>query len=96
MKSYRIRFTPEAAQGISRLHPEHKKIIRSALDRLRSDPFSGDDLQGELSEFKSVKPRRFRIIYRVDENHGLVQVLYVGHRRDVYEQFRRFLIKLKP
>jgi mRNA-degrading endonuclease RelE of RelBE toxin-antitoxin system len=96
MKEYRVRFTPEAAQCISRLHPDHKRIIRDALDPLRHEPYAGDDLQEELAEFKSLKPKRFRIIYTVDDDQQMVKVYYVGHRRDVYDQFRLLLNKLKP
>jgi mRNA interferase RelE/StbE len=96
MKEYRILFTPEAAQCISRLHPDHRKVIRSALDQLRREPYAGDDLQEELSEFKSLKPKRYRIIYSVDDNNRLVRVYYVGHRKEVYEQFRLLLTKLRP
>jgi mRNA interferase RelE/StbE len=96
MKEYRVRFTPEAAQCISRLHPDHKRIIRDALDQLRLEPYAGDDLQEDLAEFKSLKPKRFRILYTVDDNHRVVRVFYVGHRRDVYDQFRLLLSKLKP
>jgi mRNA-degrading endonuclease RelE of RelBE toxin-antitoxin system len=96
MKEYRVRFTPEAAQCISRLHPDHKRIIRDALDQLRHEPYAGDDLQEELAEFKSLKPKRFRIIYTVDDDQQMVKVYYVGHRRDVYDQFRLLLNKLKP
>jgi mRNA interferase RelE/StbE len=96
MKEYRVRFTPEAAQCISRLHPDHKKVIRDALDQLRHGPYAGDDLQEELAEFKSLKPKRFRIIYTVDDDQEMVKVYYVGHRRDVYDQFRLLLNKLKP
>ena len=96
MKEYRVRFTPEAAQCISRLHPDQKRIIRGALDPLRHGPHAGDDLQEELAEFKSLKPKRFRIIYTVDDDHRMIKVYYVGHRRDVYDQFRLLLKKLKP
>jgi mRNA-degrading endonuclease RelE of RelBE toxin-antitoxin system len=96
MKEYRIRFTPEAGQCISRLHPEHKKIIRKALEQLRREPYAGDDLQEELAEFRSFKPKRFRIIYTIDQEHRIIQVYYVGHRKDVYDQFRLLLEKLKP
>ncbi len=95
MKEYRVRFTPEAAQCISRLHPDHQGIIREALDRLRHEPYAGDDLQEELAEFKSLKPKRFRIIYTVDDDQQMVKVYYVGHRRDVYDQFRLLLKKFK-
>jgi len=96
MKEYRVRFTPEAAQWVSRLHPDNKRIIRNALDELRHEPYAGDDLQDELAEFKSFKPKRFRIIYTVDDDKRVIQVFYVGHRRDVYDQFRLLLTKLKP
>ena len=63
---------------------------------LRTGPYTGDDLQEELAEFKSLKPKRFRIVYTVDDDHQMVKVYYVGHRRDVYDQFRLLLNKLKP
>lgn len=94
MKKYRLRFTPEAAHGISRLHPDNRRLVREALDELRQDPYTGDDLQDELAGFKSFKPKRFRIIYRIDEDHRVIQVFYVGHRRDVYDQFRLLLNRL--
>ncbi len=96
MKEYRICFTPEAAQGISRLHPANKKIIENALDELRREPYAGDDLQDELAKFKSFKPGRFRIIYAVDDDLGIIKVFFVGHRRDVYDQFRLLLTHLTP
>ncbi len=94
--SRRLRFTPEAAGCISRLHPDNKRIIREALDELRQEPYAGDDLQDELAEFKSFIPRRFRIIYSVDDDHEVIHVYYVGHRRDVYDQFRLLLADLTP
>lgn len=93
MKGYRLRFTPEAAQCISRLHPDNKRIIRDALDKLRHAPYAGDDLQDELAAFKSFKPGRFRILYSVDDDDRVINVFYVGHRRDVYDQFRHLLSK---
>jgi mRNA interferase RelE/StbE len=95
MKEYRARLTPEAAQFISRLHPDNKKVIREAIDDLRKMPYAGDELQDDLNGFKSYKPRRFRILYKIDEENGFINVFYVGHRRDVYDQFRRFLTGLK-
>jgi mRNA-degrading endonuclease RelE of RelBE toxin-antitoxin system len=96
MRGYRIHFTPEASQWFARLHPEHKRTIRAALDLPRDDPHSGNDLQGELSAFKSLKPKRLRIIYDVEEERRVVRVYYLGPRHDVYDQFRRLLAKLKP
>ena len=94
MKNYRIQLTPEAVRLISHLHPEIKKIIKDALKTLQQNPYSGDDLQEELSGFKSFKPKRYRILYAVDDENKTLQIYYVGHRRDVYDHFRILLEKL--
>lgn len=94
MKDIRLTFTPEAAKLLSRLHPESKKFIQAGLTELRQNPHLGDDLQHELSGFKSYKIKRYRILYDINEEEGVIQVYYVGHRRDVYEQFRDLLSNL--
>jgi hypothetical protein len=52
-----VRYTPEAAGLISNLHPEIKAVIRNVIDEFQEYPLLGDDLQDELSGFKSYKPR---------------------------------------
>ena len=94
MKNLRLKFTPEAARLLAKLHPEGKKLIKSGLDELRENPFMGDDLEQELSGFKSLKIKRYRVLYAIDEEGKAIQVYYVGHRRDVYEQFRDILSDL--
>ncbi len=94
MKSSKIRFTPEAARLFSKLHPENKKLIKSALQELRKAPYSGQDLQEELSGFKSFKSKRYRIVYKVNEEEHSVEVYFIGHRKDIYEQFKRLLNQL--
>ena len=90
----RVRFTPEVAELLSRFHPENKKLIKAAIKELPQDPCSGGDLQEELSGFKSYKSKRYRILYRLNEEENAVEIYYVGHRRDVYDQFRLLLNKL--
>ncbi len=94
MKSSKIRFTPEAARLFSKLHPENKKLIKSALQELRQAPYSGQDLQEEMSGFKSFKSKRYRIVYKVNEEEHSVEVYFIGHRKDIYEQFKRLLNQL--
>jgi mRNA interferase RelE/StbE len=95
MKAFKIRFTPEASRLISKFHPENKKIIKRALNDLCLNPHIGNDLQEELSGFKSFKIKRYRILYTIDEEKHFIQVFYVGHRKDIYEQFRLLLNELQ-
>ena len=95
MKKYRMRFTPEASRILSRFHPENKKLIRQALEDLRKHPYAGSNLQEELYGFKSFKFKRYRILYKINEEKFIIQIFHIGHRRDVYEQFRRLLNELQ-
>ncbi|MFC1533097.1 type II toxin-antitoxin system RelE/ParE family toxin [Thermodesulfobacteriota bacterium] len=94
MKSPWVKFTPEAARLLSKLHPENKKSIKTGLKVLLQKPNLGDDLQEELSGFKSYKLKRYRIIYKHIEEKNVIHIYYIGHRRDVYEQFQILLNKL--
>ena len=91
MIRYKVRITPEAAGLFSKLHPDNKMLIKAALQQLLRTPYSGHDLQEELSGFKSFRTKRYRILYKVNEEEQTFEVYYIGHRKDVYEQFRRLL-----
>jgi mRNA interferase RelE/StbE len=91
VKSYRVRFTPEAARLVARFPPEVKKLIRSAIDELREDPSRGSELVEEFTGYRSLKPKRYRIIYRINEAEAMIEIYHAGHRRDVYETLRALL-----
>lgn len=95
MKRYRLRFTPEASRIIAHLPPEVKRLIRSSIDELTSRPSRGDELQTELSGFRSLRSKRYRIIYKVNETDSSIDIYYVGPRKDVYDHFRELLEKWK-
>ena len=94
MKKAAIKFTPEAARLFTVLPPENKKMIKAGIKVLAQAPDSGGDLQEELSGFKSYKLKRYRVIYKFSEEDNIIRIYYVGHRRDVYEQFHTLLKKL--
>ena len=94
MMNFKIRFTPEAAGLFSKLHPENKKHIKEAIQEIRKNPYAGHDLQEELIGFNSYKSQRYRILYKLNEPENFIEIYYIGHRKDVYEQFRRLLNRL--
>ena len=94
MKKWKLRFTPEAARLLSKIHPENKKYIKKALKELRQNPYTGKDLQEELFGFNSFRIKRYRIIYDIREDEYLLRIYYFGQRSDVYEQLRQMLTGL--
>jgi len=95
MKKWKIRFAPESSRLLSKLHPDNKVQVKQALTELRQNPFTGKDLQEELSGFKSLRLKQYRIIYNFNEEEYFIQIYHIGQRRDVYEQFRRLLTELQ-
>ncbi|MDC3237196.1 type II toxin-antitoxin system mRNA interferase toxin, RelE/StbE family [bacterium] len=91
MNKWKMRFTPESSRLLSKLHPEKKKLIKRALTELRQNPYMGKNLHEELSGFKSLRLKQYRIIYNIDEENKFIQVYHIGQRRDVYEQLKRLL-----
>ena len=95
MKKWKIRFTTEASRLVAKLHPENKKLLKQALIELRRNPCTGKDLQEELSGFKSLRLKRYRVINIVNEDEKYIEIYYVGRRSDLFEQFRRLLTELQ-
>ncbi len=95
MKRASCRFAPEAARLISRLPPEINYLVRSSIDSLLARPNAGSELTGELEGYRSLKAKRYRIIYRVNDARKNVEIYLVGHRRDVYDTLRSLLIGVK-
>ncbi len=95
MIDYKIRFTPVAAGFLSKSHPDNKKQIKEVLKDIKDKPYAGYDLQDELYGFKAFKSNRYRLIYKINDESKYIEIYYIGHRRDVYEQFRSLLNQMK-
>jgi mRNA-degrading endonuclease RelE of RelBE toxin-antitoxin system len=95
LKKTACRFTPEAARLIATLPPEIKKLVRSSIDTLLAKPNAGSELTGELEGYRSLKAKRYRIIYRLNDAETSVEIYLVGHRRDVYETLRSLLLRVE-
>jgi len=88
---YQLLYSATSRNQIRHLHPDLKSIIRKRLKYLAEKPYIGKHLERELSEYFSLRAKRFRIIYKIKEENQLVEIHYVGHRRDIYELLKRKL-----
>ncbi|MEA1967115.1 MAG: type II toxin-antitoxin system RelE/ParE family toxin [Thermodesulfobacteriota bacterium] len=84
---YNVKLTPIAANFLTKQHPENKKLIKASLKELALNPYSGKELQEELSGFWTYKPKRFRVIYKIDDTDRFIRVYIIGHRKEIYELF---------
>ena len=86
MTAYRVRYTPEAAGRIPKLHPEVKQENRNAIRILQDSPLTGHTLQQELFGYRSYRVRSYRIIYRLNDDERTRDVVNIGQRQNVYEE----------
>ena len=83
---HRVRISARAERDVLRL-PE--KIGAACLEflfgPLTEDPYRlGGALRGPLAGLRSARRGSYRIIYRVDDDQRMIEVVHIDHRGDVY------------
>lgn len=93
---YRLMYSQTSRDQIKSLHPhiKLKPVVKTGIQRLKENPFQSKALEKELSGYYSLATKRFRVIYNIDDQSHVVQIHYVGHRKDIYQLFKQFLAKL--
>ena len=90
----RFRVPAGVASLVAGLHPDLKKKLRSALERIARDSESGKALQGELAGLRSLRVARFRIIYRPPVR-SIIDVVAIGPRDRIYEETLRLVSRVR-
>jgi len=85
--SFKVLLHPKAAGFLERADPILKNRIRNSLKELEESPNKGEQLEG--SKFWRVRIGDHRAIYEIDRKTRTIIVLFIGHRKDVYDDFPR-------
>jgi mRNA-degrading endonuclease RelE of RelBE toxin-antitoxin system len=93
--SYQLLYSETSRKQIRKLHPQIKPVVKSKIEGLQENPFSGKCLEKELSGYLSMQANRFRVIYRIRDNDQTGEIHYVGHRKNIYELFKEAIAKSK-
>ena len=90
---YRLLYSETSREQIRSLHSQIKPTVKSHIKILKDNPYVGKVLERELSGYYSLKMKRFRVIYEIDHQNHIVQIHYVGYRKDIYEVLKKLLNK---
>ena len=93
MKKYKITLSFTANKILKHLHPDIKKILRSTLNDLSTNPYSGKPLKEELEGYWSLSVSKYRVIYQIEKSS--IIVIYIGLRKYVYAKFLELLKAIK-
>ena len=82
---YEVRLARRAVRSLADLQRRDQQRIRAAIDLLAENPRppSCVALQGEAGVYR-VRVGDYRIVYEVFDRVLVVQVVRIGHRREVY------------
>ena len=89
----KLKVPDTVAALIRNLHPHLKKKIKTSLQTIVTDPYSGKSLKAELAGLRSFRVGRFRIIYRIS-GKKLIEIVTIGPRECIYEETFRLLKKM--
>ena len=83
-----VRVARQAAKDLERLPKTYLAPAAAALRSLGPEPLAGKPLGGDLSGLRSLRVGMYRIVYRFDPHTGVVDVIWIRHRREVYRRAR--------
>ena len=85
---FKILLHPNAAKALQKLDEVNKARMKKALGELAEDPWkTGKPLHP--SHFWGIRSGDYRAIYEADAELKQVTVLFVGHRKNVYDDFSK-------
>jgi len=89
--AWNIEFSADAERELDKLDPPDArrilKFLSERVSRLENPRSIGEALHGSrLGEFWKYRVGDYRLICSIEDQHLLVLVLRVGHRREIYRQ----------
>jgi mRNA interferase RelE/StbE len=81
---YELFLTKEAEDFFNKLDQNIKLRISKKFDQLILNPELGKPLTGKFTGLWSLRIGDYRAIYQIENNRLIINVLKIGHRKNVY------------
>ncbi|MEI6652330.1 MAG: type II toxin-antitoxin system RelE/ParE family toxin [Chlorobiaceae bacterium] len=88
MACYSIQWKKSAVKELQKIAKQVIPDIVEAVNALAVDPLplGSKKIRGSLQTYR-IRRGDYRIIYSIEEDCLVVQVITVGHRKDIYQKF---------
>jgi mRNA interferase RelE/StbE len=78
-------FQPAARRELAAIQPADRKRVLSAIESLADDPRpSGCAKMSGFRDIWRIRVGVYRVIYRLENRMLTVEIIRIGHRREVY------------
>ena len=81
---YDLRIRRQAQSELAQLSSGIYEKVRDAVRMLANQPRPAGCRKLKGREGWRIRAGNYRVIYEIDDQQGMVTVLHIGHRRDVY------------
>lgn len=87
--NYKIFLHPKAAKFLEKLDTSKRQRIKGKIKELKKNPELGKHLR--YSPFWSLRIGDYRVIYEIVKEKRQIIILFIGHRKKVYNDFSKLL-----
>ncbi|MFZ7138937.1 MAG: type II toxin-antitoxin system RelE family toxin [archaeon] len=84
--TYFVLLHPKAAKALNKI--EEKTRIKNKLQQLKTEPQKAGK-QLKHCEYYSLRIGNYRAIYEINPNQKQIIILYIGHRKNVYDDLSK-------
>ena len=86
MKLYKVQLTRKAQKQLDQLSNEIVFSIFKAIGELKTNPRPIGSIKLKGSNSQRIRVGNYRIIYEILDSLLLIDIIKIGHRKDVYKQ----------
>jgi len=83
---YYVLFTRRAKKDFNKIPQKDQPRIERVISLLAYNSYVGKKLGGDLQNRYSIRAWPYRIIYWIKKKILVVEVLAIGHRKDIYQK----------
>ncbi|MFW6176363.1 MAG: type II toxin-antitoxin system RelE family toxin, partial [Thermoplasmatota archaeon] len=87
--NYDVLLHPKADDFLQKVDDKIETRIKEKMKSLSSDPNKGKKLK--YSDFWRLRIGEYKAIYEIDNKDEKIVILFIGNRKDVYDDFSRLV-----
>ena len=84
MASYEVRFKKSVTKDLRRIPTQDVQRVLGRIDALSEDPRPFDCTRLSGKDNYRIRVGHYRILYQIEDNYLVVQIIKVAHRSTVY------------
>jgi mRNA interferase RelE/StbE len=85
VKTYVVSYTTKAAKQFKKLNRNTKIFIAAAIMKLEREPRpAGAKKMSDFDNYWRIRIRDYRVIYSIYDRELVIDVIKIGHRREIY------------